>query len=102
MTKAIKQVHPVGEVLDFGISDFDPFSDEALADPFSFHQNLRDRGPLLWLQKYDIWCAARYEDIKKILIDHGNFSSAGGAGLPIRRCTSRRTVLLFGLCLQGQ
>jgi len=44
--------------LDFGISDFDPFSDEALADPFSFHQNLRDRAPLLWLQKQDIWCAA--------------------------------------------
>jgi hypothetical protein len=40
------------EMRNFEISDFDPFSDEALGDPFSFHQNLRDRGPLRWSQKY--------------------------------------------------
>src|SRR5215471_1586453 len=77
--------------LDFGISDFDPFSDEALADPFSFHQNLRDRGPLLWI------FGVRRVDIKKILLDHGNFSSAGGAGLPnyFRQKPWRRPSLLL-------
>jgi cytochrome P450 len=63
------------------MSDFDPFSEEALVDPFGFHAQLRNQGPLIWLEKYDIWCAARYDDIRRILLDHGNFSSAGGAGL---------------------
>src|SRR3974377_2446194 len=63
------------------MSDFDPFSEEALVDPFGFHVPLRKQGPLIWLEKYNIWCAARYDDIRRILLDHGNFSSAGGAGL---------------------
>jgi cytochrome P450 len=64
------------------MSDFDPFSQEALLNPFGFHAQLRKQGPLIWLEKYNIWCAARYDDIRSILLDHGNFSSAGGAGLP--------------------
>jgi 4-methoxybenzoate monooxygenase (O-demethylating) len=67
---------------DVAISDFDPFSEEALADPFRFHARLREQGALLWLERYGVWCAARYDDVRKILLDHVNFSSAGGAGLP--------------------
>jgi len=64
------------------MNDFDPFSEEALVDPIGFHAQLRKQGPLIWLEKYNIWCAARYDDIRSILLDHVNFSSAGGAGLP--------------------
>jgi 4-methoxybenzoate monooxygenase (O-demethylating) len=64
------------------MNEFDPFSDEALVDPFGFHAQLRKLGPLIWLEKYNIWCAARYDDIRRILLDHSNFSTAGGAGTP--------------------
>lgn len=62
-------------------SDFDPFSDEALSDPFDHFKRLRALGPLIRLEKYGIWCATRYSDVNAILLNPEEFSSAGGAGL---------------------
>jgi 4-methoxybenzoate monooxygenase (O-demethylating) len=67
--------------MEFRMSDFDPFSEEALVDPFGFRRTTAQTRALDWLEKYNIWCAARYDDIRSILLDHGNFSSAGRAGL---------------------
>jgi hypothetical protein len=37
------------------VSKVDPFSREFLTNPYPFHEELRKSGPVLWLDRYDIW-----------------------------------------------
>jgi 4-methoxybenzoate monooxygenase (O-demethylating) len=59
----------------------DPFSLENLAEPHSLHEQLREAGPLVYLDYYGIWGMARYEQVNAALKDWETFSSAAGAGL---------------------
>src|ERR1700754_3431759 len=62
-------------------SDFDPFSSETRRNPYATYERLRAAGPVIRLTKYDIWAVPRFAEVKSVLEDHANFSSAGGAGL---------------------
>jgi hypothetical protein len=41
------------------VSTVDPFSLESLANPYPFHEELREAGPVVWLERYGIWAMAR-------------------------------------------
>lgn len=62
-------------------SDLDPFSPEFRADPFTPYAELRELGPIVWLQRYGIWVVARYDRVREVLSDWKRFSNAGGGGL---------------------
>jgi cytochrome P450 len=62
-------------------SDFDPFSSETRRNPYATYERLRAAGPVIRLTKYDIWAVPRFAEVKALLEDPANFSSAGGAGL---------------------
>src|SRR5690348_3100423 len=59
----------------------DPFADGFLRDPFTFHNELREAGPLVWLEHYGIWGMARYAEVHEALRDWETYSSAAGVGL---------------------
>ncbi len=59
----------------------DPFSLENLTDPHVLHEQLREAGPVVFLDHYGIWGMARYEQVNAALKDWATFSSAAGAGL---------------------
>jgi cytochrome P450 len=61
--------------------DIDPFSTEFLTSPYSFHEQLRDVGPVVWLSRYGIWGMARYEQVSAALNDWQTYCSRHGAGL---------------------
>ena len=61
--------------------DIDPFSDDFLADPYPFHQALRETGPVVWLDRYGVFASARYAEVQTALQDWRTFSSASGVGL---------------------
>jgi cytochrome P450 len=61
--------------------DIDPFSDEFLADPYPFHEALREAGPVVWLDHYGIYASARYAEVQAALQDWRTFSSQSGVGL---------------------
>jgi hypothetical protein len=61
--------------------DLDPFSTEFLTSPFSFHEQLRDAGPVVWLARYGIWAMARYTEVSAALNDWQTFCSRYGVGL---------------------
>jgi len=63
------------------ISDVDPFSREFLADPFPFHEELRERGPVVRLSNYDVWAVTRYDQVSAVLNNWETFGSGGGVGL---------------------
>lgn len=63
------------------VLDLDPFSDTNLTHPYSFYEQLREAGPVVYLERYGIWAMARYEQVHAALTDHATFCSSRGAGL---------------------
>jgi len=61
--------------------DLDPFEDSFLKDPYLHHEILREAGPVLWLEKYNIVAMARYEQVQGALQDWKTFCSSRGGGL---------------------
>ena len=52
-----------GEVAAAGVPTMgkDPYSAEVLIAPYPLHQELREAGPVVWLEVYDIGAAGRVE-----------------------------------------
>lgn len=62
--------------------DLDPFSEEVLNDPFAAYASIRDAGPVVYLDRYRCYAVARHAEVRAVLRDWQQFSSAlGGIGL---------------------
>jgi cytochrome P450 len=59
-------------------SDYDPYTDAALLDPWSGYRLLRDAGPAVWLPRYDMFALTRHASVRDALRDWSTFSSASG------------------------
>ena len=62
-------------------SAIDPFSLDFLRDPHPAHEALREAGPIVWLEKYGVYAAARHAEVRQILNDPASFCSGRGVGL---------------------
>lgn len=62
-------------------SDIDPFSPDFLRNPYPFHETLRDLGPAVWLERYDVVAMARYQEVRDALADWETYCSSRGVGL---------------------
>src|SRR5947209_18119303 len=58
----------------------DPFSVENLTEPHSLHEQLREAGPAVYLERYGVWGMGRYEQVNTALKDWKTYSSACGVG----------------------
>jgi cytochrome P450 len=63
------------------VSSLDPFADEFLAEPYSFYEELREAGPVVWLERYGLWACARHAEVHATLSDWETFCSAAGVGI---------------------
>jgi len=63
------------------VSSIDPFSLAFLGDPHPGHAALREAGPVVWLEAYAAYAAARYAEVREILADPASFCSSRGVGL---------------------
>lgn len=63
------------------VVDVDPYSDEFLDDPYPFHEQLREAGPVAWIPRYGVYACARHEQVRAVLGDHDTFISSAGVGL---------------------
>jgi len=61
--------------------DVDPFSIEFFADPYPTHERLRDTGPVVYLDKWNVFGVARYAEVHAVLNDPATFCSGRGVGL---------------------
>lgn len=59
-------------------STIDPYTDEALLDPWPIYRALREQGPAVWLEKYDMFALTRYDSVLKVLQDGEAFPSSFG------------------------
>ena len=62
-------------------SPIDPFCDEFLADPFAYLAELRETGPVVYLDRYGVYAVTRHEQVQAVLMNPGVFSSAAGVGI---------------------
>ena len=62
-------------------SDVDLFGDEALAEPYEHYRALRDLGPVVWLERHEVYAVPRYADVRATLADAATFCSGQGVGL---------------------
>ncbi len=58
----------------------DPYSDENLAHPYGLFREMREAGPVTWLEKYDVPAFTRFDEVREILVDHETFISGAGVG----------------------
>jgi cytochrome P450 len=63
------------------VSSLDPFADDFLAAPYPFYAELREAGPVVWLERYGLWACARHAEVQAALSDWQTFSSAAGVGI---------------------
>lgn len=74
----------------------DPFSIEVLSDPYAYHPQIRDAGPVLWFPQYQVFGVARYAEVKEVLSDWETYCSSRGVGLAdFSRDTPWRTPSLL-------
>lgn len=63
------------------VTDFDPFSDAMLAEPFAAYEELRQLAPVVKLARHDCYAVLDYEPLNAVLNDWEHYSSAAGVGL---------------------
>lgn len=61
--------------------DVDPFSTEFFEDPYPAHERLREAGPVVYLDKWNVYGVARYTEVHAVLNDPLTFCSSRGVGL---------------------
>ncbi len=61
--------------------DIDPFDEAFLADPYAYHDVLRDGGPVIWLAAIGAYGMARHVQVQAALADHESYCSGRGVGL---------------------
>jgi cytochrome P450 len=61
--------------------DIDPFSIEFFENPHPVHEVLREAGPVVRLDKWNIYGVARYAEVHAVLNDPQTFCSSRGVGL---------------------
>lgn len=50
--------------------DYDPFSDQAMRDPFPLYAAMRAKGGPHYIEKYDAWALTRFEDVWEASTHH--------------------------------
>jgi len=75
-------------------SSLDLFSDELIREPYEAYRELRETGPVVWLESAQAWAITRYAEVRAATENWQEFSSAAGVSLtPYTNETLRGTTL---------
>jgi cytochrome P450 len=58
--------------------NYDPFSPEVIRNPYEAYRELRAKSPVHYLEKYDSWALARFEDIWNASMDNVHLTATRG------------------------
>ena len=77
----------------------DVFTDEVLLDPHPRYRELREIGPVVWLDAHQMYALPRYREARAVLGDADTFCSGQGVGLNEtinERSAGRSTIMTDG------
>ena len=63
------------------VLDIDPYSMDVLRDPYSFHEALREAGPVAYIKPHGVYAVGRHAEAKVVLAEYARFTNAGGIGI---------------------
>jgi cytochrome P450 len=63
------------------ILDIDPYAIEVLDNPYPFHQQLREAGPVAMIRPHQVYAVGRFAEASVVLNDHARFTAAAGIGI---------------------
>ena len=61
--------------------DLDLFSDEAIANPYPLYEEIRNAGPAVWLEQYNMWAISRFDDVRAALRADSTLLSGTGVAM---------------------
>jgi cytochrome P450 len=62
-------------MMDAPASELDPFTDEALLNPYGIYRTLRDSGAVVRLARWNLWALMRFKEVRDALGDWRTYSS---------------------------
>lgn len=72
---------PAAPPADIPHLDIDPFSIAFFDDPYPAHDQMRQAGPVVYLDRWNVYGVARYAEVYAVLNDPQTFCSSRGVGL---------------------
>jgi cytochrome P450 len=63
------------------VLDLDPFAEDFLRDRDPHHEQLREAGPVVFLEPQGVWAMARFAEVHAAMRDHETFCSSAGVGI---------------------
>lgn len=62
--------------------EYDPFSQEALEDPYPIYRRLRDESPVHFVEKWNTWAVSRFQDVWDVSLDTEHLTVTKGTSSP--------------------
>lgn len=56
-------------------ADYNPLDPAVRENPYPWYTYLRDEAPVKFIESVGAWAVSRHEDVRKLLLDHAQFSS---------------------------
>lgn len=75
------QMLQAGAGVEPPVLDVDPFTEAVLANPYPFHERLRETAPVVRLAPYGIYAVGRHDEVQTVMADHERFMASAGTGL---------------------
>jgi len=75
---------------------YDPFREPLLSDPYPFFARTRADAPVFYAPVIEHWVVARYEDVKRVLLDPEAFSAANSIAPVTPLCDAAQRILREG------
>jgi cytochrome P450 len=63
------------------VSSLNPLAPGSALDPFPMYRELREQGPVVWLEPLGVWGVFRDSMVRTLVSDNNLFTAAGGTGL---------------------
>lgn len=63
------------------VTSIDLYADDVILNPYDSYREIRDAGPIVWMERHDAWVVARYQQVRAVLKDTDTFTSTGGVSL---------------------
>lgn len=76
-----QSARPVAPAADIPHLDVDPFALGFFDDPYPAHEAMREAGPVVYLDRWNVYGVARYAEVYAVLNDPQTFCSSRGVGL---------------------
>ncbi|WP_306320183.1 MULTISPECIES: cytochrome P450 [unclassified Streptomyces] len=67
--------------LDLPVYSEDLYADDAITDPYPHYRRLRELGPVVRLDRHDVYAIPRYADVRTVLADDDTFRTGDGVSL---------------------